>query len=185
MNQALIVDGRMECGRCCIVKPLEMFGANGSDRRGRPMKRSWCLKCEAERARDRKAGMAMGTKPRRTVERLPIPSSLGRPITVGDIGWIAGFLEGEGSFLGGPARGNGAQVVANQLQREPLDRLATMLGGRVVCRKKTKAKNYIHEWRVSSNRARGIMLTVYSLMSPRRKAQIRRALGIESEAVAA
>lgn len=123
-------------------------------------------------------------------ERNPIPSSIGRPIAVHEIYWIAGFLEGEGCFRGYQGRNgvqvrSGIEVTACQIQREPLERLVKLLGGKITVRTRNNRDQAIHDWRVRSNRARGVAYTVYSLMSPRRKAQIRRALGIESVEVAA
>lgn len=52
-----------------------------------------------------------------------------------DVAWIAGFLEGEGDFSYVPAHGKshgGTQKVrATQVNREPLVRLAYLLGGAV------------------------------------------------------
>ena len=162
------------CKQCCIGKPLDMFGSNG-----RSGLRASCRKCEAERWQDRRLGIRLKRRKQRVShERLPMPSSLGRPVTTTDIAWVAGFLEGEGSFI--PRNKGGAQVTACQVQREPLERLAKILGGRVIGRHRTRARNLIHDWRISSDRARGVMSTIYSLMSPRRKRQIRRALGVET-----
>jgi len=102
-----------------------------------------------------------------------------RRVTVRDIEWSAGFLEGEGSFLAGK---DGCQrVQADQKHRETLDRLSSCFGGRVTAR---RGRN-IWLWKVYGSRARGVMLTLYSLMSSRRQQQIRRALRGEKEAKAA
>lgn len=92
---------------------------------------------------------------------------------VKDLYWVAGFLEGEGTFGHNklPNGHYGVRVVVGQVQREPLDRLARLLGGRIYWR-----GDRIHQWVVTGGRARGVMLTLYPLMSPRRQTQIRAAL---------
>lgn len=92
------------------------------------------------------------------------------PIQAIDLGWAAGFLEGEGSF---PA--NATAVTACQKQREPLDRLRRLFGGRVYWRPEGGTYG-IYAWYLHGPSARGVMMTLFSLMSPRRKAQIRGAL---------
>lgn len=105
--------------------------------------------------------------------------------TIMEIHWIAGFLEGEGSFTA--SRGsNGyptARVEANQNQKEPLEKLHRLLGGSLrrrggkTVRFKNRSREYEQRdywsWYAHQARARGIMMTVYSLMSPRRQDQIR------------
>lgn len=100
-----------------------------------------------------------------------------RSPTFADLGWAAGFLEGEGSFM---LQGNSQRVCASQVQREPLDRLQQLLGGAITKKIQRSAKpNHQPQqsWYVSGPRARGIMMTIYSFMSPKRQEQIKRALG--------
>lgn len=100
--------------------------------------------------------------------------------TMMDLAWIAGLLEGEGSFM--KATPICERVTCAQVDREPIDRLHALLGGRV--RTVSNAKGFsahkrgsvIHEWRVNGARARGVMLTLYPLLTTRRRAQIRKAL---------
>lgn len=82
-----------------------------------------------------------------------------------EIGWVAGFLEGEGSFTGWTG------VKAAQKQLEPLERLQALFGGSL-----SRHGNDMHIWQLYGARARGLMMTLYSLMSPRRKEQIRKQL---------
>ena len=90
-----------------------------------------------------------------------------------DIYWAAGFLEGEGSFR----LARGTVITAPQVQREPLDRLQKMFGGTIAFRKRENPKHSdIHIWSVCGSRARGVMMTLYSIMSPRRQEQIRKSL---------
>ena len=97
-------------------------------------------------------------------------------ITIRSLYWAAGFLEGEGSF---PIRATGCECVsASQVQRAPLDTLQSLFGGSVTLHRRNDPKRrrckQIYNWRVTGPRARGLMLTLYSLMSPRRQAQITR-----------
>lgn len=87
--------------------------------------------------------------------------------SLADLSWIAGFMEGEASFT---FSGTAPQVAVGQVQREPLERLSRWLGGKVHEYKR------IHSWKVSGGRARGVMMTMYPFMSPRRKGQIITAL---------
>lgn len=96
--------------------------------------------------------------------------------TLKDIFWAAGFLEGEGSFFA--QDGRFPQVSATQVQREPLQRLAALFGGKIWDRKSRGANQQpTCWWRVCGARARGIGMTLYPIMSPRRKGQIRQMLG--------
>ena len=109
--------------------------------------------------------------------RVTSPSATVQP-RLRDLAWAAGFLEGEGSFSKGSNR-----VSASQCQREPLDRLAEMFGGTVRERKDRTERPWhqqqIHQWDVSGSRARGVMMTIYLFMSPRRRSQIRASLGVQ------
>lgn len=91
------------------------------------------------------------------------------------IGWAAGFLEGEGSFTGRPIGRREYRVNATQIIREPLEQLQRLFGGRIITRPhSTWGKEPIYEWAAFGGRARGIMLTLYAMLSERRRAQIRR-----------
>lgn len=124
----------------------------------------------------------------------PSKASL-RPATMLDLYWAAGFLEGEGSFRAQSYKkksGNGRgwverRIDACQVQREPLERLHAVFGGRIMLRTDAQVSvladgREIHNrqpryvWYVNSARAGGIMLTLYSFMSPKRREQIRTAL---------
>jgi hypothetical protein len=92
-----------------------------------------------------------------------------------DLHWAAGFLEGEGCFDDDTGRGL-ARTHVGQCQREPLERLQSLFGGsiRIHRRAHGNRKTY-HMWRLSGA---GLLLTMYGLMSPRRKQQIRKALRV-------
>jgi hypothetical protein len=87
-------------------------------------------------------------------------------IDMKDIYWTAGFIEGEGSFCKSQYP-SGIRVQAGQKQRDPLDRLYKLYGGYIY-----KNKQGFYDWRVTGRRAIALMMTIYSVMSPRRKEQI-------------
>lgn len=108
-----------------------------------------------------------------------IPAAKQSP-TSWDIGWAAGFMEGEGCFThtGGRTAYGSERVQASQVNREPLERLLALFGGRVIERQNNprgfggRGAGVINVWQVNGTRARGVMLTLFSLMSERRKGQI-------------
>ncbi len=85
--------------------------------------------------------------------------------------WAAGFLEGEGSF--GLASGS-ICVRTCQKASEPLERLQKLFGGNIYMR--TRHNQYY--WQLYSVRAAGICMTLYMLMSRKRKHEIKRSLNI-------
>lgn len=92
--------------------------------------------------------------------------------------WAAGFIEGEGSFRKSSLRQSVAVSVA-QVQREPLERLMANLGGNINGKEAAKYNrnaSYCYTWALGGAAAVGLVMTLYPLMSPKRKAQIRQAL---------
>lgn len=88
--------------------------------------------------------------------------------------WVS-RRRGEGTFLSRANIHCGPKVAAAQNNPEPLARLLSLFGGGVTNHMKGgKAKI----WYAYGPRARGVMMTLYSLMSERRKAQICKALGV-------
>jgi len=108
--------------------------------------------------------------------RTPHASRPARPV---DLHWAAGFLEGEGCF-GGQRRTNEGSLLlrvdAGQTCREPLDKLQSILGGKVsiVKNRKDFKPHWKQQYRWTANgpRAAGVMMTLYSLLSPRRQEKI-------------
>ena len=97
--------------------------------------------------------------------------------------WAAGFLEGEGTFhlLKRPSRSRGFdfRVTCPQVQKEPLVRLQKLFGGTFHVRKpRTEREQPCWVWNVCGARARGVALTVFSLMSEKRKTQIKKMLDV-------
>lgn len=88
--------------------------------------------------------------------------------------WVAGFLEGEGSFS---FQRNQCRVQATQKQAEPLERVQRLLGGRIYLVNPRTRNGPIFSWQIYQGRiASGVMMTLYPLMSCRRREQICRAL---------
>lgn len=92
-------------------------------------------------------------------------------ITVRQIEWAAGFLEGEGCFQFSKAKN--MSVTATQVQKEPLERLQSMFGGSIYgYQPREPNKSFCYRWCAVGTRAVGICMTLYSLMSPKRKVEI-------------
>lgn len=89
-------------------------------------------------------------------------------LTTADLHWAAGFLEGEGNFC---FQGRQAAIRAAQKVPNPLYKLQKLFGGSIYT-----GKNKIPIWGITSVKAAGLMMTLYSLMSPRRQGQICAAL---------
>jgi hypothetical protein len=91
-----------------------------------------------------------------------------------DIAWAAGFLEGEGSFVGG--KQSQVTVSAVQVEIAPLERLVGMCGGylKQYRYKPGRAASPFWRWTVNGQRAAEVAFTVYTWMSPKRRRQIER-----------
>ena len=94
--------------------------------------------------------------------------------TLHDIAWAAGIYEGEGSVA--RLRKNGIQVQVGQKESWLCDRLRDRFGGSVLKREMNDQPFFT--WAVSGARARGFLLTIYTLMSPRRQDQIVEAVSL-------
>ena len=87
-------------------------------------------------------------------------------ISAADIGWVAGFLEGEGWF--GLARGT-AQIRATQVQKQPLERLRGLVGGSLYLRRHKPPRSDAWEWGLCGKGAIGLLMTIWWAMSPKRR----------------
>lgn len=97
-----------------------------------------------------------------------------------DIGWIAGFLEGEGYF--GITR-TCSVIAVSQVNPEPLKKLQRLLGGKIChCKNNHINHNNFDRWSVHASRAVGIMMTVFPLMSLKRRDKIRKVIQIWKDA---
>lgn len=100
--------------------------------------------------------------------------------TTKDIHWAAGLFEGEG--WAGP-HGNGKSVTTATIQiamtdREPLEKIHLLFGGRIYGPYGVRRGKDYYQWRAYGARALGIMQTLYVLLSPRRQNQIASVLDV-------
>lgn len=98
---------------------------------------------------------------------------------VKDLHWASGFMEGEGCFSHNRP-GEPVVTACQASDPETLLRLHKLFGGTVYKRKPQHfgklTRQEIYEWRCHGVHAVGAMMTLYSLMSLRRKARIRELL---------
>ena len=106
-----------------------------------------------------------------------IPKAKHKP-TKFDLVWAAGFLEGEGCFSPSNRKWQTyLRVTAGQVNKEPLQRIADMFGGRLYLRKRQKAHhNDCWLWHIDGARARGVGMTLYPFLSKLKQGQVRRGL---------
>lgn len=89
-----------------------------------------------------------------------------------DLYWFAGLFEGEGSVAKTHAR-----LTIPQVNHAPLARVQALFGGKIwLAAKPRPKKRPCFMWYIGGAQARGIMMTMYPLLSPKRQAQVRRAL---------
>ena len=100
-------------------------------------------------------------------------------IDVKELYWAAGFLEGEGWFGISAAS---PVISASQVQKEPLERLQKIFGGVISLRNNagvrargTNSKD-IWVWGVCGGKAIGVMLTLWTLLSEKRRHSIEKAV---------
>lgn len=109
---------------------------------------------------------------RTRTDRSRVPKATKHP-TVRDLEWAAGFLEGEGNFRGVSKGEMTARVRCSQCNREPMDRIIAIFGGSLsFLPARTPNRQAVFQWQLSGARARGVMLTLYPLMSQKRKQEI-------------
>jgi hypothetical protein len=99
-----------------------------------------------------------------------------------DLYWAAGFLEGEGTFTGsyqkrsstGMTRRSATfSVNAGQNEAEPLERLHRLFGGNLYYNTNNgKGELKLHRWYLNGTRGIALMMTLWPLMTKRRKRQI-------------
>jgi hypothetical protein len=87
-----------------------------------------------------------------------------------DIAWAAGVYEGEGTCHANIRRTNSITLSISQKDLWLLQRLKMLFGGEIY-----DARS-ISMWVLAGARARGFLMTIYALLSPRRQKQIRKAL---------
>ena len=94
---------------------------------------------------------------------------------VTDFHWLAGFLEGEGHFA---FYGTTPHVQVSQVQREPLEKVVQLVGGKIRGPYQHKKLNHtpFYEIGLAGSRAVGVMMTLFSLLSVWKQNQIKAAL---------
>lgn len=99
-----------------------------------------------------------------------------------DLYWLAGLLEGEGSFIASKPYVNQppqARITLCSSDKDVVERAAKILGAKSVLRNTSSNRLGLKmQWKatVYSSRATGWMMTLYSLMGARRREQIRTSL---------
>lgn len=87
-----------------------------------------------------------------------------------DLAWIAGFLEGEGSFYGNVADG---KIIASavQVNPEPLIKMQRVVGGRLYQYTNKRGCTF-WRWTLNGSWAVGLAFTIYPWLSRRRRNQV-------------
>ena len=89
-----------------------------------------------------------------------------------DLHWIAGFLEGEGTF----GRCGGTIIVAaSQVNKEPVDKLYNLLGGSVLYLERINQNpkwNNCYRWTIYGENAELLMKVIFPIMSIKIKNKI-------------
>lgn len=87
-----------------------------------------------------------------------------------DIHWVAGLLEGEGSFERKPTT---IAIRCGMTDRDTVERLAQIVGtGAVYAHSVTKGDKQVWSWGIYSKNAAQWMMTLWPLMGERRKQRI-------------
>jgi hypothetical protein len=101
-------------------------------------------------------------------------ASAGGSPSMKEIHWLAGYLEGEGSFYRRPQKYGSMTVKVSATDLEPLEKCVHFFGGKVNgpyhSGKNTEKKYW--QWNIHGPRALGVALTVLTLLSPRRQEQV-------------
>jgi hypothetical protein len=101
-------------------------------------------------------------------------------LSMTDLHWAAGFLEGEGSFTavragkrpdGRPRESFNLMVHAGQVERGPLEKLQRLFGGSLY-KHNMHTGNPCVRWQICGRKAVALMMTMWALMSTRRRGQI-------------
>lgn len=155
--------------RCCKCGQSKDEGDFYWDRRHHTSRESRCRACRNEYFRQYRRGLPV-------THRTTLDEAFRRICSLEpkDLAWAAGFLEGEGSF--GHSYNGKLNIEASQKEREPLDRLLRFFGGSLSLGKPrgfAKANQVgLWKWMVTGPRALALGLTIWPLLSTRRKHQI-------------
>jgi hypothetical protein len=93
-----------------------------------------------------------------------------------DLAWIAGIYEGEGSVLGN--RGQGFRLTVVQKDPWLLLELKAQLGGHIYRTKQSGLGGECMRWELQNRHAVEVALAIRPRLSPRRRAQLDKALAV-------
>ncbi len=99
-------------------------------------------------------------------------------VTIEDTHWLAGILEGEGTFMKGPPSDQRQPIVRVQMtDRDVIERVARLMGVSVVCLK-ARSSNWKNTFcaTLRGGSAVALMQVFFPLMGVRRKQQIEKAI---------
>jgi hypothetical protein len=104
-------------------------------------------------------------------------------VSAQDVAWLAGLLEGEGSFgIQSASPPRGSKVALNMTDRDIVQRAAELMDGpmypprRPAMHGSVVGRKFTYATHIYGPKAIAVMMTVYSFMGARRKAKIRAAL---------
>lgn len=92
-------------------------------------------------------------------------------IDIKDIYWLAGFIEGEGCFQF-HKKNHAPYITISQKDPQCLYDIKNIFGGSIHSYR-DREENIYYKWTASTRLASGLMLTLYSLLSDRRKEKIK------------
>ena len=102
-----------------------------------------------------------------------------------DIAWLAGLLEGEGCFfVANHVKNKGGKIYKQigislvMTDEEPVNKAAELLNVNVFGRRKLKSGKTIHRLTCTGSKAAAWMMTIYTLLCPRRQAKIEECLSV-------
>ena len=118
---------------------------------------------------------------RRRAVNWKTPAPMGHP-GIRDIAWAAGIFEGEGHITTTRNRlrtRTYAQAVVTQRDPWLIHKLVHLFGGSANLTKDgCHFGGPIWHWKLCGGRARGFLLTIFTLLSPRRQMRIQQAMGL-------
>ncbi|HEY4761339.1 MAG TPA: hypothetical protein VIH42_12220 [Thermoguttaceae bacterium] len=92
-------------------------------------------------------------------------------LNITDIYWLAGFMDGEACFS---MWGKTPSITIAQKEMWPLEKVHKLVGGKFYKFKNwgTNKETFYNSLHIHGKRAIGLMMTLYSLLSPRRQEKI-------------
>lgn len=134
--------------------------------------------CKLHYGRNLKWGNPNTVKSNLGYERSSTKKAVKSP-TIADLYWAAGFCEGEATFC--YAKYSQSAKIPQTDNLDSLKKMLDLFGGSISKKRAVSKSGFVNSrpqrvWQICGSRARGFMMTIYSLMSKRRKKQIRKAL---------